>query len=188
MKDLVDSLAKAQGEFPTIPRSRSVEVRMKSGGSYAFKYAPMETIIAAVRPVLAKHGISLCQTIDAGSMWTVLAKGDASLKLAPVPMNFREGMSAQEMGSELTYKQRYSLKIALCLATDDDDDANYSDGNAWSATDRGPSIDVSKQADQMAKVANLADLAGLWEGFSKEERHALAGAKDAAKKRLTENA
>lgn len=132
LSELYGALSAAQGEFPAIPRSREVLVRMKSGGTYTFKYAPLDVILGAVRPALAKHGLAVTQTVagnDAGLLMrtTIAHKGGGSCvtdtPLPPYPAD------PQQVGSMLTYFRRYSLTIALGIAAEEDDDANAAVGN-----------------------------------------------------------
>jgi hypothetical protein len=129
MKELYAALAAAQGEFAAIPRNKTVQVRMKSGGAYTFAYAPLETILAAVRPSLAKHGLAVTQTIRDSVVETVIghASGE-SVVLAPVAFAPVDA-SPQALGSALTYARRYSITLALCIASDDDDDGGAAAGN-----------------------------------------------------------
>lgn len=127
---LAASLAKAQGEFPSIPKDRTVTVTMKSGGKYTFAYAPLDTILRCVMPALSKNGISVVQTVEGQNVCTILShESGESMTVAHFPMCLRDGMSAQEIGSASTYARRYSLTLALCIAAEDDDDGNHAGGN-----------------------------------------------------------
>lgn len=186
---LNDAIAKARAEFPAIQRSRKVMVRTKSGGSYEFTYAPLDTILACITPALASHGISLTQDIRDGKVWTILSMGLAEKALAPVPTGIKDGMGPQEVGSCLTYAQRYSLKVALVLATEEDDDGNTAAGAAWTAQDRpmarrAPDDSLEVAARVLRASTTLPGLATVWESLSKEERHALADVKDEVKTKL----
>lgn len=127
------ALAKAQGEFPTIPRDKLVKVTMKSGGSYTFRYAPLETILEKVRPGLAKNGLSLVQTIevvqDNGKvievLRTSLVHSTGEWMSCDVPIFVAIGDNkAQAYASGVTYSRRYGVTLLLCVAADEDDDGN----------------------------------------------------------------
>jgi len=133
------ALSRAQSEFPLIGRSKTVSVRTKAGGTYTFAYAPLEAILAATKPVLAKHGLSVQQDSDeSGAVWTIIrhASGDA-LRLAPVKIAPTES-TPQAVGSALTYARRYSYCLALNLAADDDDDAGAAAGNETTTVKQTP--------------------------------------------------
>src|SRR3990167_1808824 len=62
--ELAAALAKAQSEFPPIERGKTVRVQTKTGGSYTFTYAPLDEILAAVKPVLSENGLALSQLLS----------------------------------------------------------------------------------------------------------------------------
>lgn len=126
------ALAAAQAEFPLIPKNKEVTVRPRDGGTpYKFKYATLETIFGAVRPALAKNGLSLSHRIDLEEGKTkvvaVLAHKDGGKAECPFPIQLSGKM--QEQGSAITYARRYTAQCILGVAADDDDDANTADGN-----------------------------------------------------------
>jgi hypothetical protein len=69
---LAASLAKAQVAFPTVTRDKKVTVTTKTGGSYSFTYAPLDSILNAVRVPLADNGLVVVQLIDDGDLVTSL--------------------------------------------------------------------------------------------------------------------
>lgn len=115
------ALAKAQGEFPPIKRERTVQVKMKSGGTYTYSYAPLDVILDAVRPLLAKNGLSFVQLLEGDGLRTELRhEGGGSIgSLMPWPSVPRD---PQEFGSLITYMRRYTAMAILGIATEDDDD------------------------------------------------------------------
>lgn len=133
---LAGALAKAQGEFPPIPRTREVNVTMKTGGTYTFKYAPLDTILEAVRPALSKHGLALTSLVQKGEVQTMLMHESGEFLSHSIPMG--EVQNIQGLGSEMTYLRRYGVTAILCLAPDEDDDGNAACGNERSITERAP--------------------------------------------------
>lgn len=195
---LIAALAKARAEFQPIKRDRTVTVKTKTGGSYTFAYSPLETILNAVTPALSAHGIALAQDIAEGKMVTIIACEGESMRLAPIPVNFREGMTMQEIGAMLTYASRYSLKVALMLPTEDDNDGNEAvPGNIYTVHQKGraageaaaagqaPVHSYAKAAELLRSCASLAGLATTWEALTGEERRALAYVKDEMKEQIT---
>jgi hypothetical protein len=122
------ALAKAQAEFLPIHRERLVTVTMKSGGKYTFAYAPLEVILRAVAPALAKHGIAMTQAVVEDCVETTLMHGSGQTLSNRVKIINQDG-GAQAYGSALTYARRYGITLLLCVCADDDDDANASEGN-----------------------------------------------------------
>lgn len=127
------ALAKAQGEFPTITADRTVDT-----GSYTYSYAPLDVILAAVRPILSANGLALIQRLESPNgqpgIRTELLHADgatiaASFPLGPMPN------SPQQLGSLLTYLRRYAVVALLGIAAEDDDDARQaSSGPGQAAT------------------------------------------------------
>jgi len=114
------------------------------------KYAPLDAIVEATRPVLAKHGLAIQQfplfmegstlveitdkngnvtkspIMTAGVETTILHKaGHFTTTTLLLPL---KDQSPQGVGSAITYARRYSLAAVLGLATEDDDDGNASTG------------------------------------------------------------
>ena len=133
------ALSAAQIEFPAIPRTETVQVKTERG-SYTFSYAPLEAILSATKPILARHGLAVIQDMgDKGVSTIILHSSGQWLQLAPVKINERDGENAQATGSRLTYARRYSYTMALNLATDQDDDGGHASGNV--TTRQAPGIE-----------------------------------------------
>lgn len=136
------ALVKAQEAFPAITRDRTVTVQTKAGGSYRFAYAPLDSIMAKVGPVLAQNGLAITQTFDVAEsggplLVTTLAHADGSMIFGSLPLPVQLGASAQELGSLITYCRRYAIVAILGLATEEDDDANHASGNTVQARQGG---------------------------------------------------
>jgi len=123
---LYDALSKAQLDFPEIAKTSEVTVKMKSGGSYNFKYAELPDIIKATRPALSKNGLAVTSTFqddkDGLSLCTALVHKDGGrlvsvIRIPPTP-------GPQELGSLVTYMRRYQYSLIVGVAPEDDIDAN----------------------------------------------------------------
>lgn len=123
------ALSKAQAAFPAIPRSREVTVQTKQGGSYKFKYAPLDTILEHVRKPLSDNGLAICQLIDDGALVTLLLHESGATLEGRVTLPNSPGDTVQQLGSAITYLRRYALQAALGIAAEEDDDGNASSGN-----------------------------------------------------------
>ena len=137
---LAGALAKAQGDFPTIPRDRTVTVRMRDkpngqqGGTYTFTYAPLSTIREKTRPALAAAELAIVQAIiaeptEGGGMVevlrTTLLHSSGEWLACDVPMFSGTGDNkAQAYNSGATYARRLGVTLLLCIAADEDDDGN----------------------------------------------------------------
>jgi hypothetical protein len=142
-----------------------IEAAAKSAENPAFKqggknsrYADLPAVIAALKPVLARHGLFVTQhchpSPDGVSVETVLhhANGESmSLGTIYVPANKRD---AHGFGSANTYARRYGLQTAFVLPTEDDD------GNAAVSTLAEPESTAKISAVDYEKIKALAPKAG----------------------------
>lgn len=124
--NLVMALAAVQGEMPTVQKAETANVRMKTGGTYRYRYASLADIHAAVLPVLARHGLAwiTMPTLRPDGHGYVLvcelahASGESRTCEMPLPVS----AGAQELGSAITYMRRYAICAVCGIATDEDDD------------------------------------------------------------------
>ncbi len=120
---LAAALAKAQGEFAPITRSREVKA-----GQYSFTYAPLDEVLESTRAALVSNGLALTQLLAGDNLVTTLIHSSSewvssSVSILPIPVKI------QELGSRLTYLRRYSVAAILGVAPEEDDDGGPS-GNA----------------------------------------------------------
>lgn len=191
---LVASLAKAQGEFPRIPKNKTVLVSTRTGGKYSFAYAPLETIMDAVRPVLSKNQLAVVQLVDDKMLSTLLLHTSGQWLLSkPLPIRIAEEAqnSSQALGSAITYAKRYSICAMLGVVADDDDDGNTAEGNTATVTKDGTpdgqraavttaltgrSVGESLAQASFLKLLRIASAQGttelkkVWNGATKDER------------------
>ena len=169
-KQVHAALVAAQAEFPAIAREHVADT-----GTYKYRYADLADTLAAVRPVLAAHGLAVLQDvvpIDGGRVGiaTVLVHTSGeSITFGPLPMD--AGRSAQQMGSAITYGRRYALTAALGLAVDDDDGAQ--------ATPPKPAKAATKKAAAPSRTAGdaSADAASVALGFRDADHQHKASAR-----------
>lgn len=119
---IVSALAAAQAEFPPIPKNHEADA-----GSYVYKYADIADVLAAVRPVLGRHGIALVQSTRATDspgrliLDTVLMHDGGTISSEfPITVG---GLDPQKVGAVMTYARRYQLCSILGIAAEDDLDA-----------------------------------------------------------------
>ena len=117
-KALNAAIAKAQGEFPPIPKDKTAKA-----GSYSYDYADLASILGLVRPVLSKHGLALIQRLEnpsggGPSIRTELRHADGGVIAASFPLG--EWQTPQQLGSMVTYIRRYATVAILGIATEDD--------------------------------------------------------------------
>jgi len=119
-KELFAAISLAQAEFTTVHKN-ATNPHFKS------KFAPLDTIIEMIRPIMAKHGLSVMQFTDIADsgiiVETVIAhsSGQHVSGLLAMPVVKQD---PQGYGSALTYGRRYGLAAALGIVSDEDVDGN----------------------------------------------------------------
>lgn len=99
-----------------------------SNPHFRSKYVSLPKLLAAVRPVLAKHELAISQRIQSEETRLLLQtvvhyENDREILVVasyPIPL---QG-NPQQVGSAITYARRYSLMAALGIMGDPDDDGN----------------------------------------------------------------
>lgn len=139
MSALYGALAKAQGAFQPIVKNRDVEITMKTGGRYKFRYADLEEILSKTRPALSANGLALIQTISNGSLVCQLVHAGGGSISSEVPMpSARDLSDPKSFGAAITYLRRYLVTAILGVAADDDlDDDGQPAGNKAAAANDG---------------------------------------------------
>ena len=119
---LFAALAKAQAAFPVIPKSKK---------GHGYNYAPLEAVIKATRPALAKNELGFTQSvIDMAVVTTLFHSSGETLKtsfpMLEINQQGRKSMlnPMQEAGAKSTYAARYGLCLALGISADEDTDAS----------------------------------------------------------------
>jgi hypothetical protein len=116
--NLAAALAAAQSTMKAAPFDRT-------NPHFKSKYASLASVVDTIRKPLADNGLSYTQTTEiregALILITTLRHRSGEIVTSEYPL---PGMSKpQELGSALTYARRYSLSALVCIAADDDDDA-----------------------------------------------------------------
>lgn len=149
------ALAKAQGDFGAVLRDKTVTVTMRSGGKYTFSYAPLESILHAVKPALSKNGLSLTQAMVVSEgkdfVETTLRHSSGETINNRIPLFVKEE-GPQAYGSALTYARRYGVTLLLCISADDDDDGNAAEGNTAETTKSRQPTEQRREPSTEAKL------------------------------------
>ena len=132
LKALNAAIAKAQGEFPPIPKNQKVDT-----GTYSYEYADLASILSLVRPVLSKHGLALIQRLEnpsggGPSIRTELRHSDGGVVAASFPLG--EWQTPQQLGSMVTYIRRYAYSAMLGIAAEEDDDGRLGGASTHGAS------------------------------------------------------
>lgn len=156
----ISNLAKALVAF-----NGEVRIIEKDATNPHFKnqYASLDTIVNEVRPLLAKHGLSMMQFPGGdGEKFTLrsmlLHESGEWIESEPITMRPVKN-DPQGIGSCSTYARRYSLSAMLSLNTGEDDDGNGASNNGPSSTPQnsntsGQSYQASSNSQTSQSAAN----------------------------------
>lgn len=167
------ALAAAQAELHDPERNKSGQVRGRSG----YKYAGLDDLLRAIRPVLASHGLAITQRIlvdGAPILSTELRHEGGEVLSSCWPLSWTGG--PQERGSELTYARRYTLEALVGVAATDDDDADTAQRTPTptAAPSPSPSPAPPRKAATREQIAFLAALSKVWPAGAAHGRHLAA--------------
>lgn len=145
----INELAKALADFQSEVKDPSKD---KENPYFKSKYVALDGVLQTVRPVLAKHGLSVMQlpTSDetAVTVTTLLMHSSGQfIESEPFKVLLTK-KDAQAAGSALTYARRYSLSSVLGIAWDDDDDGD-------SIAETNVTKELLAEIQELAQVKNV---------------------------------
>lgn len=117
------ALAEAQGELNPAPKA-SINPHYKS------KFADLATCVEVSRPILAKYGLSITQSVivnleqNAAGVGTRLSHKSGQWYYHESWCRPAKGLDPQSVGAAATYLRRYSYSAVIGLVTEEDDDGN----------------------------------------------------------------
>jgi hypothetical protein len=126
----IDKLSAAfvafQSEVVNPTLDETADVPTKSGGKFSYDYASLATVLAFIRPTLAKHHLGVMQWPGRGEKGPTL-----TTRLIHASGQWLEGeplevpapkADAQGFGSAITYMRRYALLALAGVVGEHDDD------------------------------------------------------------------
>jgi hypothetical protein len=147
------ALARLQASLPQIAKAGSI---LDRDGKTRNRYAKIEDIDVAIRPLCAEEGFSFSFDSTPAGVYSCAMQhrdGHVETKTVTLPVDSGAGRNAvQSAGSTISYAKRYLLGMHLHLVTRDEDD----DGNG-----RAPI--TAEQATELR--ATLAEVGGNEEKF-----------------------
>lgn len=134
-----EAIAEAKAKIPPIKKNRRVgyDSKKAEAGRTEYSHEDFAEIARVVNPILSAHGLSYrFRTSSAPNMPVSvtciishrLGYSEENSLQAPPDMSGSKN-SIQAIGSTVTYLQRYTLKAALGLAAEHDDDAKAAGGD-----------------------------------------------------------
>jgi hypothetical protein len=165
MKELLTALCKAKQQFMPIGKD-------KANSHLKYKYASLDSVLAAVEPALHAHELMLSSSVVDGCLITRLyhISGEyleSSFKLPDIA-------DPQKIGSAITYYRRYTICGLLSITADEDDDGVAARPPAKAAYTAPPPAAIAKPSQKIIETQEaLTDCMEIL-GWSKEQKVAWA--------------
>lgn len=196
---LAPALVKAQGDIKAVGKD-SVNPAFRS------KYASLDTIMDAVRPLLYSHGLALIQGVttpdrdEAGHLACITVdttivhtSGEwittsVVIPVGTIPVKNKDGdvidalPTAQTAGSAVTYGRRYGVSALLAITTDEDDDGAVASQRAEHQPTQAKRAPVPTSSAKSASSGAVTTLP-VWPNYELSGKP-IADAPDAELKRL----
>lgn len=159
---LAAALAAFQADIPSVVKGATATVQTKAGGSYKYSYADLAVINPLVLPKLALHGLSwTAKPTLMGPEFVLMYKlmhesGEAEEGVYPLPDP--GSLTAQELGSAITYARRYALCAVTGIAPGGDDDDAGSMNDKAKASGRTRQQRREEPVDMVASQDWAADI------------------------------
>jgi len=101
---------------------KEIGVVKKNAKNPHFKntYADLNALIEAVEPILLEKGLIMLQPIKDGKVFTQIIDID-TFEMVESAIDLSANLTAQALGSQVTYYRRYTLQSLMSLQADDDD-------------------------------------------------------------------
>lgn len=170
-KDLDAALLAFNLKFNSVERGATVNVP----GRAARRYASLDGIMLAIRPMLAEQGLFIEQPIAGDRIITTIRHKSGQFRSSAlhfVPMQGNGTNALQNMGGGFTYIKRYALSAMLAIATEEDDDGATDNVQPKARTGNQapapkppatPKVDDEEKAIGMIRAAaNLEELKTVW--------------------------
>lgn len=183
-----DAMARLRQNMPAIVKDKEVDFTTSKGRTH-YRYEDLNSVTAAISPVMADLGLSFRWRTDNNSsgvrVTCVITHRDGHYEETSLsaPLDASGNKNAiQAIGSATTYLQRYTLKAALGLAAAVDDDGA---GGPDQRTDERPARQEKQEQQQTASKADSRDTYARlsaanraiqtleqWEAFPKDQQNA----------------
>lgn len=199
--EFAGALADARAQIPPIMKDATVDFTSAKGRTH-YKHETLAGIAKVIDPILSQHGLSYRFRTDQGNggvrVTCIIAHASGHCEetsLACAPDGSGSKNPFQAVGSAVTYLQRYTLKAALGLSAEVDDDAQ---GAAPRPDQRrherlqkseGPAP-TQIAIDSLTRADTMDRLQSIWTALPNAVRAeaAVIAAKDTRKEHLSRNA
>lgn len=164
------AMADAKAEIPTIRKNRAVDAGEKNGrAGPKYRFEDLAEIARTIDPILGSHGLSYRYRVSSEvnqpvRVTCIVSHRDGHFEETTLATGRDDGPgrnAIQQVGSTITYLQRYTLKAALGLAASQDDDGRSSEQQDEPAAPAIPEGSVSE--DQAAYLRECLEAKGASE-------------------------
>lgn len=177
------ALVAAIGELSNVAKTAS-------NPYFKSKYAPLDAIVDATRPILAKHGLAIQQqplfSDGAAGVETIIIHKSGFETSSTLLLPLKD-QSPQGVGSAITYARRYALAAVLGLATEEDDDGNVGTGlskdERIKANIESSRPAVAKAMDKNPSVRPAGNAVATWRGVLPTQAKIAAQSKEGSAKK-----
>jgi hypothetical protein len=156
---LAAALVAFQAEITDVGKASTatIQPRDKSRAPFSFPYADLATVLAHVRPVLAKHGLAVLQDVttegdEVRIATIVLHESGEQCKFGPLALP--AGEDNKQTGGSITSARRFAIMAALGIASVGEDHGD--EGGT-----RRPSSGGRATSRQLAKIAAEVERGGV---------------------------
>lgn len=150
-----NAMADAKAEIPVIRKNRRVQFDSRKAGATStdYRHEDMAEIARTVDPILSKFGLSYRFRVSSNvnepvKVICVLSHRDGHFEETELSAGRDDSGNKnhiQQVGSTVTYLQRYTLKAALGLAASNDDDGQASEQEAEPEAYTAPAGSITQQ-------------------------------------------
>lgn len=156
-KAFVEALAKFKANPPRLEKNKEVDFTTKAGGRVKYKHATLDYVAETLGRELSKYGLSFrWQTQQEGGKIRVtcflqhqMGHGESVSMEAPADDSGQKN-AIQQIGSTVTYLERYTLLAATGMATaDQDNDGALTNGEVLEQVNW---IKCAKDLEELGKL------------------------------------
>jgi hypothetical protein len=156
-KAFYKALSEFQTQIPSIKKTKTVYNR--DGKTVRYNYASFDDVVEAIKPLLNKHGLSYRFEAEYQDKIIIVKcfishiEGWQEITTFRAIVQYSEYMlPIQALATALTYAKRYSLSLALGLATEEDTDANDLEEEEKEILNNNIKREIERAKEEQAKV------------------------------------
>ncbi len=134
------ALAKAQGHFGNVAKSKTAKIQTREKGTYTYNFADLGDIMEMLRKPLADAQLSIVhfthESADGLVLETRLIHTSGQWLATQLPLT--GGSTPQALGSSITYMRRYSVGCLAGVVTEEDEDGQVAEAVAKKSAKKSP--------------------------------------------------